>query len=73
MRDAPLDAPQAQALVADLQALYGQDPKLAQHPHWSALQAALTCKHTLFVGYTEGLSDWLSAANEDDDAGTANA
>lgn len=74
VRDAPLDAPQAQALVADLQALYGQDPTLAQHAHWSALQAALTGKRTLFVGYTEGMSDWLSDANEcGDDEGASNA
>ena len=74
VRDAPLDAPQAQALEADLQALSGPDPTLAQHAHWSALQAALTGKRTLFVGYTEGMSDWLSDADEGgDDEGASNA
>ena len=75
VRDAPLDESRAQALVADLQALYGQDPKLAGHAHWSALQTTLTGKRTLFVGYTEGLSDCLSEddgdENEDDAASDA--
>ena len=73
VRDAPLDEPQAQALVADLQALYGQDPELAGHAHWPALQATLTGKRTLFVGYTEGLSDWLSDDDCDGDGNEGEA
>lgn len=57
-RAEPPDAAQAQAIVADLQALYATgDEELLAHPGWQALPALLQSQRSLVLGYTEDMAD----------------
>ncbi|WP_428175264.1 hypothetical protein [Comamonas sp.] len=54
----PPGAAQAQALVADLRALYAQgNEALLAHAGWQALPALLQMQRTLVLGYTEDMAD----------------
>ncbi|PXA67132.1 hypothetical protein [Cryobacterium arcticum] len=53
VREAPLAAPDAKRLVADLTEIYGAP----EAPGWESLGAVLTRQATLFLGYTDGFEE----------------
>ena len=66
VRSAPLDAAQAQQLVAELRELYGKGrDEVLEHEGWAELTAVLQQRRSLMLGYIENMAESLDMGEGD--------